>query len=358
MLGKMWRWGVMALILTYMSCAPRPGIKPESPLDTPEAAYQRGTTLLEEGQYDAALGEFDRAIKLAQYQGRDFAPGYEGLALPYLGKGHLQLARGNIERALEIDDDYAPAYVGQGRIYYAQGKYKQAIGRYKQALKKDPHYAAAYYYMGRAYVRMDKPQEAEEAYKQALEIDPGYAAADQALEELQRITRAGMPPEYQQIAQKEAITRVDVAALFYNELPLERLMRRLPAEREEVTRIIPDAEGHWGELYIRAVVELGIMELYPDGTFRPEEEITRANFAMLLERLLIEVTGDEGLATRFIGSPSPFPDVSESNPFFNAIMTVTTRGLMKTRLDGTFGMMDPVPGWDGLLVLKTLKGQL
>lgn len=377
MAGRILKWAAMAAALVYLSCAaPREGIKPRSELDTPEAAYRQGKGLLEEGRYDAAIGKFDRSIKLAQYLRQDFAPGYEGLAMAYLGKGALQLAEKNIEQALDIDDDYSDAYVGRGRIYDAQGRYEDAIGEFKQALKKDKGNTAAYFYMGKTYEEVDELKKAERAYERALEIEPGYAKADRALESLQRITRAvaGMPPEYREIAKKEAITRADVAALFVNELPLDRIFRKALAEREEAFEAppswrepgeaeaaeiaIPDIQDHWARVYIEKMTDLGIMEVYPDGMFRPDEMITRANFALLIQTILVEALNDPGLATKFIGNISAFPDVPSSHYAFNAISLVTTRGIMKARLDGTFGMMDPVPGWDALLALKTLKGQL
>ena len=52
---------------------------------------------------------------------------------------------------------------------------------------------------------------------------------------------------------------------------------------------------------------------------------------MVIEDILIKVTGDNALATRFIGNASPFPDLRSDLPYFNAVMVVTSRGIMEVK---------------------------
>ena len=76
--------------------------------------------------------------------------------------------------------------------------------------------------------------------------------------------------------------------------------------------------------------------------------------------ILIKITGDDSLATKFIGSPSPFPDLRNDLPYFNAAMVCTTRNIMETK-DVSTGEFDPqgaVTGADSLLSIRTLKSQL
>ena len=44
--------------------------------------------------------------------------------------------------------------------------------------------------------------------------------------------------------------------------------------------------GHGSTPYVRAFMEAGYIQGYPDGTFRPEQEITRAETAVLINKLL------------------------------------------------------------------------
>ncbi|GEA15687.1 N-acetylmuramoyl-L-alanine amidase [Moorella sp. E308F] len=47
-----------------------------------------------------------------------------------------------------------------------------------------------------------------------------------------------------------------------------------------------DIQGHWAEAAIRQVMAAGIMSGYPDGTFRPDQNATRAEVATALANLL------------------------------------------------------------------------
>ena len=107
------------------------------------------------------------------------------------------------------------------------------------------------------------------------------------------------------------------------------------------------------------MVGLKIRGLEPIGNrFEPDKDITRADFAVMIEDILIKILGEKNLPTRYIGSPSPFKDVNSSFYAFNAIMTCTTRGIMEADLNGYFRPEGPVSGADALLSLRRLKEAL
>jgi uncharacterized lipoprotein YddW (UPF0748 family) len=47
---------------------------------------------------------------------------------------------------------------------------------------------------------------------------------------------------------------------------------------------LPDIQGHWAQACIEQLVQQNIFAGYPDGTFKPEQPITRAEFAVLISR--------------------------------------------------------------------------
>ena len=55
-----------------------------------------------------------------------------------------------------------------------------------------------------------------------------------------------------------------------------------PVYREEDK---PDYSGHWAEKSIRWALDKGLMQGYPDGSWRPDEPLTRAELAVILQRL-------------------------------------------------------------------------
>lgn len=54
-------------------------------------------------------------------------------------------------------------------------------------------------------------------------------------------------------------------------------------EEKEVNK--DDVKGHWAEASIRKAMEKGVIKGYADGTFKPDEPVTRAQLAVILDRL-------------------------------------------------------------------------
>lgn len=52
-----------------------------------------------------------------------------------------------------------------------------------------------------------------------------------------------------------------------------------------ITNKKQDYAGHWAEAAILRCMERGLLKGYPDGTFRPDQPVTRAELAVILDRL-------------------------------------------------------------------------
>lgn len=90
-----------------------------------------------------------------------------------------------------------------------------------------------------------------------------------------------------------------------------------------------DLNGHWAHDCIMALIANGIIRGYPDGTIRPEQEITRAEAAVLLVLSL-------GLQDyQLQSSQSPYNDYLPAWAQ-KAILICTEKGLMKGYPDGSF----------------------
>ncbi len=72
------------------------------------------------------------------------------------------------------------------------------------------------------------------------------------------------------------ITRAELATIAskFDELDLD------------VENVFPDVEGHWAEKYINSAAAKGWVDGYTDGTFKPDQFITRAEFVALVNRVL------------------------------------------------------------------------
>lgn len=61
-----------------------------------------------------------------------------------------------------------------------------------------------------------------------------------------------------------------------------------PQYKKEEPEMKDDITGHWAEREIRSAIERGLLRGYPDGTLRPEQPVTRAELAVILDRLARE----------------------------------------------------------------------
>ena len=76
---------------------------------------------------------------------------------------------------------------------------------------------------------------------------------------------------------------------------------------------------------------------YPDGTVRPDRQITRAEVATIFFRLLTEEARD-----KYWSQTNPYPDVKLDDWFNNAISTLTNMGIINGYEDGTFRPNNPI----------------
>lgn len=83
-----------------------------------------------------------------------------------------------------------------------------------------------------------------------------------------------------------------------------------------------DIEGHWAKPDIIAMVNLELIQGYPDGTFRPNSPISRAEFATLLERVLIQA----GLLKEEKSVSTKFSDVFPSEWYYPSVSYLEHNG--------------------------------
>ncbi len=370
-------------ILFLFSCGPKP-VAPKAELDTPGHHVKNGMKLLKSGKIDNALSEFERAKALDP----EYSPAFVGIGLVNGCKGSFEngldamktaakYAKGN-EQEFLVNTGYMRLYI-MGKEKIDRDWLELVEKRFKKAHNIYPDLPEPYYYMGVAYKMSYRFHESAKMFEGVLEIGNGFMEeADREYEIVQKIERA-MPGSIngKKIALLKKISRGDVAALFIEELRVDELFKnRTPKKFDtsfkspekafvtgEYVKIPPatDIADHVLKVDIEAVIEVGIKGLqpFPDHTFKPYKDITRAEYAMMMEDLLIKITGVDQLATRFIGSVSPFPDLRNDLPYFNAVMICTTRGIMVADFSsGEFNAMGTVSGADALLGIRQLKIQL
>ena len=94
------------------------------------------------------------------------------------------------------------------------------------------------------------------------------------------------------------------------------------AELDKKTDRFSDIAGHWAEKYIKLAAGNGWIEGYPDGTFLPQRNITRAETATMINRVLERVPSQESrLLDRAV--MQTWPDANPGDWFYLAIQEAT-----------------------------------
>lgn len=97
----------------------------------------------------------------------------------------------------------------------------------------------------------------------------------------------------------------------------------------QATTTFSDVKDHWAKTEIKYLSDRNIIGGYPDGTFKPNQPITRAQAsAMMIKALKIPLTTNTSIE---------FKDVSKKSPYYQILATVNEKGIMR----GEDGYMRP-----------------
>jgi hypothetical protein len=372
---------ILALGVLVFGCAAEVR-KPLSQLDTPEHHVTNGMKFMDQKKYQDSMREFELALQLDP----QFSKAHAGMGLLKAYQKDYKAGFDSMKNAwkcAKTDDEKVFVHVGNIRLQTMAQPDKSWLQHTRDAFDSavglEPKSAAAHYFMGSAYKSGLEFQRAGEMFSEVVDLNSDYMMeADNEWKLVQKIQRA-MPGTVtgKKIALVENITRADMAALFMEELKIDRLYEKrsvktynasfkdpekAKADKSVQAMTASDIAGHPLKSDVEGIILIGVrgLESYSDGAFHPDELITRAAYAMMIEDILIKVTGDRDLATKFIGSTSPFPDLRPDLPYFNSVMVVTSRGIMDV-IDirsAEFAPLAPVSGADALLIIRKIKEEL
>ena len=105
-------------------------------------------------------------------------------------------------------------------------------------------------------------------------------------------------------------TRADIAKIIYNF-----------ADKDKIFDSFKDVEGHWAKIYILVAAGNGWITGYPDGTFRPDGNVTRAEAVAIINRVLDRVPADQ---TRLFFNMNHYSDVTANDWFYLPVQEATT----------------------------------
>jgi len=143
-----------------------------------------GVIYSSKNQYDAAIIEYEKAIKLTNQvktDNIDISIMHNNLGSAYTKKGLYNQAIEEYRRSIFFAPNNPKPYNNLGVIYMRKGLYKQAIGEFEQALKVNPLHLEANYNLGFVYERIGLWNKAIKQYEKVIKINPNDKEAHQKL---------------------------------------------------------------------------------------------------------------------------------------------------------------------------------
>ncbi|MDY0017988.1 MAG: S-layer homology domain-containing protein [Candidatus Delongbacteria bacterium] len=364
--------------------------KSESVLDNPDMHISMGMKFFNEGSYDEAKKEFDDAIKI-DWKKEDKAGAYAGLGMYYAVKGDKKKAFDNAKEAIDLNSKLPLANTCYGRtIMFAnrgidgdewiEDAYKFFDKAIKLAdeLRDNKALAEAHYFKGIASKSAYKFGAAKESFAEVVKMKGLYATeANREWEIVQMIERARPGTKVgAKVALLDQVGKAEIAVLFIEEMKIEQVLAKREkkeydntfvspddplkyTEAEQAKALANDIEGHWAKSWIKTVIEKGVMENAPDHKFYPDKKITRAEYSLMLLRVMVMITGDESLYTKHFGeTASMFNDVRTDHYAYNAMAVCASRGIMKANMNGEFELNKTVSGAEALLIIRDFQNAL
>lgn len=92
---------------------------------------------------------------------------------------------------------------------------------------------------------------------------------------------------------------------------------------------ITDIDGHWAQPYIASAVKKGWVKGYEDGTFKPDQYITRAEFVTLVNSVLERKTKLDYI----LPGTREFHDLKNIKAWYYVDMKVATNSYLYKTLD-------------------------
>ena len=359
---------VCALLAVMAGCAGK--IVPQSATDTPQNHYTTGLQLLEKSDVVKAREHFERAVKL----NKKSPLGYTGMAFLELVRSQYDTALDCAQKAVDRDPSFADACAVRGRILTVRKRgehwYEEARQSLDRAYELAPDDQRVLHYLGECCLKARKYTEAAQWFEKAAVVDGAYtedarerASLVRAIIEVDLVSERGCF-----VALKCTIDRSDFAVVLLDEFLLKQ---KLEAGRPVVYNLIYDdgdlrgqstrpldVDAHPARNAILEIIPYHIpdLDVFPNGYFYPDKVMTRAQAAVVFQAVLVLLKNDDNIATRYIGSPSPFVDVRGDYYAFNAIITcVNERVLFPDTASERFSPDGTLSGVEALKMIRDLE---
>ncbi len=194
-----------------------------------------------------------------------------------------------------------------------------------------------------ALVNLGRSDEARTILDRSRNRDGGDGILDVKLRELEDLGRWGSQIDYfHQIESTTSVTREQFSAM---------LVRYFPqiTEIQQKQQIVTDIQASWARPEIQTILSIGLIDPFPNHTFRPSAPLTRGELAVSLSRL-IRILG----VSQTAAPPIPTSDVNPDDALHGDIQQVLVRGLMALDDSGNFYINGVVSGEETVRAVERL----
>jgi tetratricopeptide (TPR) repeat protein len=139
--------------------------------DNVTARVNLGIALLDAKQPDAAILQFDDALRLQP----NSAEAHNNLGEAWSRKGQYAAAVREYRESMRIEPDLPDAYNDLGTVLVRQGQTNEAIHEFQAAIQVNPNYVEPYENLGSLMAMLNQTNEAIRLFQAVLKLKPDYA---------------------------------------------------------------------------------------------------------------------------------------------------------------------------------------
>ncbi len=324
--------------------------------------YSSGKQAYDTGDIEQAQQNLQRCLELNP----EYYPAMELLGYTLFSSGEYEEALQQFSNALRGNAYSVNARLGKGRIHMMRREFENAIVELSAALRIDPANADVHFYKGMALRQKGDDFLSWTSLIRSIINDASYRATVAELIPLQESHIARLfQKEYLTIEQNAVISRADAAALVAviiveNPANMSVQLRgdfQIPRQFQAVQSTLKVAdvpEAYWAYDVINMAVTTGIMQLDLENYFNPEHDLTKLEYALILQELLIGVLDEPELNTRYFSRGESFPDLNSSHWAYNAARLCVEYGYLQPHDSGAFGTDDTVRAYDVISTFESI----
>ena len=367
------RLGTVSLLfcvgVLWNGCGPKISGYHEGIIDTTEHRVYNGFMFIKMERPDDAQREFERALVLNPKS----SAAHRGMGIVCAMKGDFKSAFASLDLAMreaQNDEEKALAKTGMmtaQMMQRADGWLEKVEENFKEAVAFSTRLPEPYFELGLAYKRSFDIRRSKLAFEQVIHLNKALVGeAQEQLVILNKMDEAMARTDLgKRIVLVDRITRAQTAALLVAETEIDDLLVLSPARFPGSTasssgngekRLPKDVPGHEFEVFVQEVLHLRIhgLNTYADGTFGPDEYMTRAAFAVIVADI-VSRSQDVPLPMPMV---SRFKDVRPDSPYYKAIMISTEGTKVMDAKGNLFETMGTLSGLDALLCFRKVEERL